>query len=175
MAGSTCSTFRRSTPRLLNLPMTISRRPSQAGGVFGRERDLVFLRHDFRDAPLEIKASRQFLARLIERVINFLRVHFRDDIERRHDDFGFWIFDFGVQPRDGERLSCVTETTEPMIFPDKHTQRRVSLVLLRRRPRHAERVRSRDLQGTKSASGRGARGPAPNSPTTKPPNLPGAS
>ena len=49
---------------------------SQPGRIFGRESDLVFLRQDFRDAPLEIKPRRQFLARLIERIINFLRVHF---------------------------------------------------------------------------------------------------
>ena len=66
--------------------MTISRRPSQPRCILGRESDLVFLRYDFGDAPLEIEARRQFLARLIERIINFLRVHFRDDIERRHDD-----------------------------------------------------------------------------------------
>ena len=59
--------------------------------VTGKKRDdlqavIAFVRgRDFGDAPLEIEASRQFLARLIQGVINLLRVHFRNDVERRHD------------------------------------------------------------------------------------------
>lgn len=50
--------------------------PTEPRRVFGRERDLFFLGHDFRDAPLEIEARCQFLARLVQGIINFLRVHF---------------------------------------------------------------------------------------------------
>ena len=56
----------------------------QATGVFGRERDLLLLVNYFRSAAFKIEPRGQFFAGLIERVVNFLLVYFRDDVERRH-------------------------------------------------------------------------------------------
>ena len=56
----------------------------QASGVFGSQRDFVFLREDVRDCVLEIESRGKLFARLIERVIKFLLVHFGDDVERGH-------------------------------------------------------------------------------------------
>src|SRR2546423_14605615 len=46
--------------------------------------DFVFLVYNFGFRVLEIEASGEFLARLIECVVHFLFVHFGDDVERRH-------------------------------------------------------------------------------------------
>jgi hypothetical protein len=61
---------------LAQLPDDDFSQPAQPRSVLSRQRDLLLLRDDFRDASLEIEAGRQFLTRLIQGIINLLRVHF---------------------------------------------------------------------------------------------------
>ena len=71
------ATFRQFTDD--NLPQS-----SQLGGVFGSQRDFVFVRENFSRCALEIKASGKLFARLIQGIIKLLPVHFGDNIERGH-------------------------------------------------------------------------------------------
>ena len=43
--------------------------------------DLAFLQRDFRVASLEVEALREFLFRLVDGVLDFHRVHFRNNVE----------------------------------------------------------------------------------------------
>ena len=54
---------------------------AQSRRVLSRECDLVFLVENFRDASLEIETSREFFARLIERVIDLLIFYFGNNVE----------------------------------------------------------------------------------------------
>ncbi len=63
-------------PRLLEFTDDDFAEAAQTRRVLRGQRDLVFLGDDLGDASLEIEPGGQFLARLIQGIINFLRVHF---------------------------------------------------------------------------------------------------
>src|ERR1700730_9384641 len=52
--------------------------------VVGGENDLFFFVNDLGLGVFQIEAGGQFFARLIEGVVDFLLVHFGDDVEGRH-------------------------------------------------------------------------------------------
>ena len=67
---------------------------------------------------------------MIERVINFLRVHFRDDIERRHDDLNPGFLTLAYSRETESAYLARLKPPETMIFTGKHKRRRlVSFVL----------------------------------------------
>src|SRR5260370_35302868 len=54
------------------------------GGIIGREDNLVFFLNNLSLCAFKIEPGRELFSRLIEGVVDFLSVDFRNNIERRH-------------------------------------------------------------------------------------------
>ena len=62
------------------------------GAVLGSERDFVFFGENFSRYALEIETGGELFARLINRVVEFLRVYFGDNVERGQFEIVYFRF-----------------------------------------------------------------------------------
>src|SRR5437879_12021700 len=92
------------------------------GGVIGREHNLALFLNNLSLGIFEIETGDEFFPRLIERVIDFLFIDFRKNIERRHRR----RFGYGLCPVILTLTSCASNSK--VVLPPQETN--MSTVLI---------------------------------------------